>query len=270
MEMLKGKTALVTGSVRGIGESTARALAEQGCNIMLNGLGEPDEIEAARSGIENDHGVTVKYHGADLANRDEVEDIVKSTQDAYGGLDILINNAVIRYYREITDFDPAEWDHALAVNLTAPFDLVRLALPGMRDAGWGRIVSMSSTLGLSGRTGRVDYITTKTALLGLTRSVAAETLKDPNITCNAICPGSVLTPFIRNRIQGIADERGIEWDEMSELYRSELGQHADFITPERIASTITYLCSEAARDITGIGIPIDGGLSSTWMQGPVL
>jgi 3-hydroxybutyrate dehydrogenase len=267
--MLKGKTALVTGSVRGIGETTARALAEQGCNIMLNGLGEPDEIEATRRRIENDFGVTAKYDGADLAHRDQVEDLVKSTQDAFGGLDILINNAVIRYYRKIVDFDPAAWDHALAVNLTAPFDLVRLALPGMIQSEWGRIVSMSSVLGLSGRSGRVDYTTTKTALLGLTRAIAAETLQYPNITCNAICPGSVLTPFIRARIQGIADERGVSWDEMAVEYRRDLGQHTDFIAPERVSATIVYLCSDIARDINGVGIPIDSGLSNTWSESPL-
>ena len=266
--MLKGKTALVTGSVRGIGETTARALAEQGCNIMLNGLGEADEIETTRLRIENDFGVTANYHGADLAQRDQVEDLVKSTQDTFGALDILINNAVIRYYRNIVDFDPAEWDHALAVNLTAPFDLVRLALPGMIRNGWGRIVSMSSVLGLSGRSGRVDYITTKTALLGFTRAVAAETLPYANITCNAICPGSVLTPFIRQRIQAMADERGLRWDEMAVDYRRDLGIHTDFIEPQRVSATIVYLCSDVAKDINGLGLPIDGGLSNTWSESP--
>ena len=266
--MLKGKTALVTGSIRGIGETTARSLAEQGCNVMLNGLGEPGEIETTRSRIEHDFGVNTKYHGADLAQRDQVVDLIATTQGVFGGLDILINNAVIRHYRNIVEFDPAEWDHALAVNLTAPFDLVRLALPGMIHNGWGRIVNMSSILGLSGRSGRVDYITTKTALIGLTRAVAAETLSYPGITCNAICPGSVLTPFIQQRIQGLADERGVPWDEMAVAYRRDLGIHTDFIEPSRIAATIMYLCSEAAKDINGIALPIDGGLSNTWSASP--
>jgi 3-hydroxybutyrate dehydrogenase len=198
--MLKGKTALITGSVIGIGNATARAFAAQGVNIMLNGLGEPDNIERVRAGMEAEYGVTVKYHGADLAQRDQTEDLAKSTQDQFGSLDILVNNAVIRYYDDIVDFDPKNWDHAMAVNVTAPFDLTRCALPGMRKKGWGRIVNMSSIMGLAARSGRADYITSKTAIIGITRATAAETLRDPNITCNAISPGSVLTDFINARL----------------------------------------------------------------------
>lgn len=218
--------------------------------------------------IEHDFGVTATYHGAHLAHRDQVANLVATTQEAFGALDILINNAVIRYYRSIIDVDPAEWDHALAVNLTAPFDRVRLALPGMIRSAWGRMVNLSSVLGLSGRSGRVDYMTTKTALLGFTRAVAAETLSYPDITCNAICPGSGLTPFIPQRIQGLADARGITWDEMAVAYRRDLSIHTDFIEPSRISATIVYLCREAAKDINGIGLPIDGGLSHTCSASP--
>ena len=137
--MLKGKTALVTGSVIGIGNATARALAAEGCNIMMCGLGTPEDIEASRAAIAADFGVEVKYHDADLADRSQTEDLAKSTEDQFGSLDILVNNAVIRYYDNIVDFDPQNWDHALAVNVTAPFDLTRMALSGMRDNGWGRI-----------------------------------------------------------------------------------------------------------------------------------
>ena len=266
--MLKGKVALVTGSVTGIGTTTARALAEMGCDIMLNGLGTTEEIEHTKSTIAHDFGVTVKYHGADLAQRKEVEDLAKSTQDQFGRLDILINNAVIRYYKNVVDMDPREWDHALAINLTAPVDLARLTLPGMIENKWGRIVSMSSTLGLSGKTGRMDYIATKTALIGYTRAIAAETLAWPDITCNALCPGSVITPFIRQRIEGIAEERGLTFDEMAPIYRKELGQNTDFIQPERVSGVIAFLCTDAAKDINGVSIPIDGGLANTWMEQP--
>ena len=162
--------------------------------------------------------------------------------------------------------DPKEWDHALAINLTAPVDLARLLLPGMIENQWGRIVSMSSTLGLSGRSGRMDYIATKTALIGYTRAIAAETLAWPDITCNALCPGSVITPFIRKRIEGIAEERGLTFDEMAPVYRKELGQNTDFIEPERVSGVIAFLCTDAAKDINGVSLPIDGGLSNTWMQ----
>ncbi|SRR5690606_8006341 len=263
---MKRRTALVTGSTRGIGEAIARALAAEGCNIMLNGLGEPDEIERLRTEIEATAGVEVRYHGADLSRRPETEDLVRSTHDAFGSVDILVNNAVIRHYRSIPEFDPAEWDYAMALNVTAPFDLCRLTLPLMREKGWGRIISMSSVLGLAGRAGRADYVTAKTALIGLTHALAAETLGDPDITANAVCPGSVLTPFIRDRIARLAQEKGLSWDEMSVRYRHDLGQQADFITPERIASLVTFLCRDEARDITGAAIPVDGGLSGAWMQ----
>lgn len=263
---MKDRTALITGSTRGIGEAIARALAAEGCNIMLNGLGDPAEIERLRADIEAVSGATVRYHGADLAKRTEIEDLVRATRDAFGSVDILVNNAVIRHYRQIPEFDPAEWDYAMTVNVTAPFDLCRLTLPLMRERGWGRIVSMSSVLGLAGRAGRADYVTAKTALIGLTHAIAAETLEDPQITANAICPGSVLTPFIRARIEKLANEKDLSWEEMSVRYRHDLGQQADFITPERIASLAVFLCRDEARDITGTAIPVDGGLSGTWMQ----
>lgn len=263
---MKGKAALITGSTRGIGEAIARALAGEGCNIMLNGLGDADEIERLRADIAEGAGVDARYHGANLAERTEVEDLVRSTREAFGSVDILVNNAVIRHYRQIPDFDPAEWDYAMAVNVTAPFDLCRLVLPLMRERGWGRIISMSSVLGLAGRAGRADYVTAKTALIGLTHAVAAETLEDAQITANAICPGSVLTPFIRQRIETLAKEKGLSWDDMSVRYRHDLGQQADFITPERIAKLVAFLCRDEARDITGAAIPVDGGLSGTWMQ----
>lgn len=264
--MLQGKTALVTGSVRGIGESVARALAAKGCNIMLNGLGEPDEVERTRASIAKDYGVRVVYHGADLAKRADIEDMMQAVEREFGGLNILINNAVIRYYKLIPDFDPDQWDHAMAVNVTAPFNLCRLALPMLRKAGWGRVINLSSTMGLAGRSGRVDYITSKHAMIGLTRAVAAETLRDPDITCNALCPGSVLTPFIRARIQGLADARGISWDEMAVQYRKDVGQDSDFITPERMAAIMVFLCSDDAKDISAVALSVDSGRAGTWME----
>lgn len=262
------RTALVTGSTTGIGLAIARALAARGFRIMLNGLGDADEIEEIRASLARDHGVEARFHGADLARRDEVVALFEETARNLGGPEIVINNAVTRNYAEIPDLDPADWDRAIAVNLTAPFDLCRLALPVMRAAGWGRIVNMSSVMGLAGRSGRAEYVTTKTGLIGLTRAVAAETLRDPQITCNAICPGSVLTPFIRERIARIAAERGLSWEGMSLVYRKELGQQGDFIAPERIAALVAFLCGDEAVDITGVEIPVDAGLSGTWMEPP--
>ena len=266
--MLKGKTALVTGSVIGIGNATARALAAEGCNIMMCGLGTPEDIEASRAAIAVDFGVEVKYHDADLADRTQTEDLAKSTEDQFGSLDILVNNAVIRYYDNIVDFDPQNWDHALAVNVTAPFDLTRMALSGMRDNGWGRIVNISSIMGLAARSGRVDYITSKTAIIGLTRSTAAEILRDPNITCNAIAPGSVLSDFIKVRIEKMAEERQTTFEDMAKRYKKDIGQIADFIEPAQIADAIVYLCRDESRHINGTVLPVDGGIAATWIENP--
>lgn len=266
--MLKGKTALVTGSVIGIGNATARALAAEGCNIMMCGLGTPEEVEASRAAVETEFGVTVKFHDTDLAERAQTEALAAATVEQFGGIDILVNNAVIRYYDDIVDFDPKNWDHALAVNVTAPFDLTRLALPGMKSRGWGRVVNISSIMGLAARSGRADYITSKTAIIGLTRSTAAETLRDPNITCNAIAPGSVLSDFIRARIQKMADERQTSFDEMAKRYKKDIGQIAEFIEPAQIADAIVYLCRDESRHISGTVLPVDGGIAATWVENP--
>jgi len=266
--MLKGKTALVTGSVIGIGNATARALAAEGCNIMMCGLGSPDEVEASRAAIEADHGVIVKFFDADLAQRERTEALAKATEAEFGAIDILVNNAVIRYYDDIVDFDPKNWDHALAVNVTAPFDLTRLALPGMKERSWGRIVNISSIMGLAARSGRADYITSKTAIIGLTRSTAAETLRDPNITCNAIAPGSVLSDFIKARIQKMADERQTSFEDMAKRYKKDIGQIADFIEPAQIADAIVYLCRDESRHVSGTVLPVDGGIAATWVENP--
>jgi 3-hydroxybutyrate dehydrogenase len=181
--MLKEKTALVTGSTRGLGEATAKALAAEGCDVMLNGFGEADEIERLRASIETTHGVRARHNGADLADADALDGLVAATEAELGPVDILVNNAVIRYFHSIESFDRKDWQHAIAVNLTAPFFLIQNVLGGMRARGWGRIVNISSVLGLAARGGRVDYVTCKTGLLGLMRTTAAEIKSEANVTC---------------------------------------------------------------------------------------
>ncbi|MFT5445732.1 MAG: 3-hydroxybutyrate dehydrogenase [Gammaproteobacteria bacterium] len=264
--MLHGKNALVTGSTRGIGAAIAAALAAEGCNVMLNGFGDAAQIESTRQALANSCGVSVAYHGADLAQEAEIDALTDATVEAFGGIDILVNNAVIRYFHGIDDFPREEWRHALAVNVTAPFVLTQNVLPGMRSKEWGRIVNFSSVLGLAARSGRADYITSKTALLGLTRATATETRDVEGITCNAICPGSVLTPNTEIKIAELAEMEGIPFEEAMLAYRSRRGQKLDFIAPERVAKLIVFLCQESSFDITGAAIPIDQGRSASWLE----
>jgi 3-hydroxybutyrate dehydrogenase len=264
--MLAGKTALVTGSTRGLGAAAAKSFAANGCNVMLNGFGEAQAIERQRAELAEEHGVTVAYHGADLAKPAEIEALFKAAEDIAGGVDILVNNAVIRYFHSIDAFVPADWDHALAVNLSAPFHLTRLALPGMRKRGWGRIVNISSVLGTAARSGRVDYVTTKTALIGLTRATAAETRREGNITCNAICPGSVLTPNTEIKIAELAKAEGLSPEAARREYLKRRKQPGDFIAPARIAELMLFLCRDEARDMTGGALPIDTGRSASWLD----
>ncbi|MPY74642.1 MAG: SDR family NAD(P)-dependent oxidoreductase [Alphaproteobacteria bacterium] len=264
--MLTGKTALVTGSTRGLGAAAAAAFAAAGCNVMLNGFGEAEAIERQRAALAEEHGVTVGYHGADLAKLAEVEALFAAAEGISGAVDILVNNAVIRHFSSIDAFAPADWDRAVAVNLTAPFHLTRLALPGMRKRGWGRIVNISSVLGIGARSGRVDYVTTKTALLGLTRATAAETRGDGNVTCNAICPGSVLTPNTEIKIAELAKAEGLAPDAARREYLKRRKQPGDFIAPARIAELMLFLCRDESRDMTGGAIPIDSGRSASWLE----
>jgi 3-hydroxybutyrate dehydrogenase len=265
--MLKGKTALVTGSTRGIGEAAARTLAAQGCNIMMNGFGDADDIEAKRAQIEAESGSTVRYHDADLSDEKQLDDLVDCAEAVFGGIDILVNNAVIRYFHTVDDFDRDNWRHALSVNVTAPFFLMQRVLPGMRKRGWGRIINMASVLGLGARGGRADYVTSKTAIIGLTRAVAAETKLEPQITCNAICPGSVLTPNTEIKIGELAEADGLNFEDAKAQYLLRRGQKTGYIDPAQIADLIAFLCQNSSMDITGTAIPIDRGRSATWLDG---
>ena len=263
---MRGRNALVTGSTRGIGAAVAAALAAEGCNVMLNGFGEADVIEATRQGLADEHGVSVAYCSSDLSKEDEVDALTKETEDAFGGIDILINNAVIRYFHGIDDFPREEWNHALAVNVTAPFILTQNVLPGMRERKWGRIVNFSSVLGMAARSGRADYVVSKHAMLGLTRSTAAEIREIEGITCNAICPGSVLTPNTEIKIGELAEEKGLSFEDATAVFLARRGQSRNFIQPAQVAKLIVFLCQDSSLDITGAALPIDQGRSATWLE----
>src|SRR3954467_6322975 len=254
--MLKGKSALVTGSLGGIGIATAKALAALGCDITLNGFAAPEVIDSCLTELRA-LGVRARYHGADLRQPVQIADLIATTKRDHGSLDILVNNAVVRSFGAVEDFAPADWDEALAVNLSAPFHTIRLALPGMKAANWGRIINMASIYGMFATVNRIDYITTKTALIGLTRAMALETART-GITCNAICPGTVLTPAIDWRLRQEMQRDGTSFEEAEENFLAIRQPSRRFVKDDNIAALIAFLCSQQAEDINGSALPIDG------------
>ncbi|MGA2129667.1 MAG: SDR family oxidoreductase [Xanthobacteraceae bacterium] len=254
---LKGKCALITGSTGGIGFSTAARLAAEGCDIILNGLAGAEEVAPRRDEIETGFGVRAMYHGADLRDPGQIADLMNAAA-AFGGVDILVNNAVVRHFAPIEDFPVERWNEALAVNLSAVFHTVRLALPGMRVRNFGRIINMSSVYGSFATANRIDYVTTKTALIGLTRAVAIETVGH-DITCNAICPGLVQTPAIDARIGAEAERDGISRAEATLRFLADRQPTGRFVAGDGVAALIAFLCGPGGRDITGAALPVDGG-----------
>jgi 3-hydroxybutyrate dehydrogenase len=258
---LAGKCALITGSVRGLGLFAAQRLAASGCHIVVHGL----ETHAETAPIGEDlqqHGVRSLYCRADLRRPDEIEEMVALATKAFGSIDILINNAVVRHVGSIEHFGTAEWDEALAVNLSAAFHTIRLAVPRMKQNRWGRIINVSSIYGTRGATNRVGYVTTKTALIGLTRAVALETVSH-GITCNAVCPGTSDTPVHDDTVKAVMAAEGVTRDEAERRFFAGKQPSGRFIGPDNVASLIAFLCGPEAADITGSVLPIDGGWSAT-------
>jgi 3-hydroxybutyrate dehydrogenase len=256
--MLEGRHALVTGSVAGLGYAMARGLALQGASVTLNGLAAPGVGEAAAAALAEEAGVRVAFDGADLAQVSQIEAMMAAAAGRSGPVDILVNNAVIRHFQPIESFTAAQWDASLAINLSAAFHAVRLALPGMKAKGWGRIVNLSSIYGARGAENRIDYVTTKTALLGMTRAIAIETART-GITCNALSPGTVPSPAILDRIAGIAREQDVSEAQAAQDYIAPRHPTERFVALESVAALLVFLCSPAGQDITGTTLPIDGG-----------
>jgi 3-hydroxybutyrate dehydrogenase len=255
--MLQGRTALVTGSLDGIGFAIAEALARQGASVMLNGFGGPALI-AERVEMLRALGVGARHHYADLSKPEEVADLVRSTERDLGLVDILVNNAVFRHWDLMEDFPLAQWDMAVAVNLTAPFHLMRLTMAGMKARRYGRIINLCSTYALRGAARRADYVATKHGLLGLTRVAALEGLEF-NVTANALCPGAVDTPNTRRTLARRRAASGA--DEQTTMRAFMVGKQPSgrLVPPARIAALAAFLCSDAAADITGAPLPVDGG-----------
>jgi 3-hydroxybutyrate dehydrogenase len=259
--MLKGKCALITGSTAGLGYAIASRLASEGCNIVLNGFASANDIHQATSQLEQKHGVGAIYNGADLRKPEEIAAMVRAAADKFGTVDILVNNAVVRYFSPVETFPQEQWEHALTVNLSAAFHAIKHVLPLMRKNDFGRIINMSSVAGLRGIADRVDYVTTKTGLIGMARGVALETL-GTNITCNALCPHSVLTPYSDNRIKGIMADEGLSREEATRKFLSNRQPAGRFVEADSVAAMVAFLCGPAGRDITGAALPIDIGWTS--------
>ncbi|MEN3353659.1 MAG: 3-hydroxybutyrate dehydrogenase [Betaproteobacteria bacterium] len=256
MTNLKGKTALVTGSTGGIGEAFARAFAEAGCNVVINGFGEAQAIEKLRASLERTGGKVI-HHPADIGKADQVAAMIREAQTRFGGIDILVNNAVTRHYAPIEEFPVDKWELALAVNLSAAFHTIRLALPYMKQRNWGRIINMASIHATSVVRDRVDYVTTKHAIVGITRAVALETAQT-GVTCNAISPGWVLTPHAERQIARKMEDKDCSREEaMHELLEVRQPSRRP-VLPSDVAALGIFLCSDAAASITGASLPIDG------------
>ena len=256
--MLKGKNALVTGSTSGIGLGIARALAAQGCNVMLNGFGDPGEIERNRSELSAANGVTVAYFGADLTRPEEIAALVEETRNKLGSVDILVNNAGIQHTAPVEEFAPERWDAIIAINLSSAFHTIHHALPLMRKSGWGRIINTASVHGLVASVNKAAYVTAKHGLVGLTKVVALETA-GTGITCNAICPGWVRTELVEPQIVARAKALGVDIEEGGRNMLAEKQPSRQFVTVEQLGEVVVFLCSAAAGQITGVALPVDGG-----------
>ena len=256
--MLSGKTAIVTGSTSGIGLGVARALAAQQCNLVINGFGPADAIESIRSDLEGQYGVKALYNGADMSKPDEIAGMLETATAAFGSVDILVNNAGIQHVAPVEEFPADRWDAILAINLSAVFHGIQAVLPQMRERDWGRIVNIASVHGLVASSGKAAYVAAKHGVIGLTKVVALETAPS-GITCNAICPGWVLTPLVQRQVDAKAAAEGISADEAAAGLLGEKQPSKTFATPESIGATAVFLCSAAADQMTGAALNVDGG-----------
>jgi len=254
MSQLKGKTALVTGSTSGIGLAMAIGLAKQGVNIMVNGFGEKDDAIAQIKAC----GVEVDYHGADMSKPAEIADLVSQTEKHFGSLDILVNNAGIQHTATVEDFPAAQWDAIIAINLSSAFHTTHHALPGMKKRNWGRIINIASVHGLVGSAQKSAYVAAKHGIVGLTKVVALENAQT-GITCNAICPGWVLTPLVQKQVDARAERENISNEEAKHGLVAEKQPSGNFVDPAQLAALAVFLCGPDASEVRGAAWNMDGG-----------
>jgi 3-hydroxybutyrate dehydrogenase len=256
--MLKGKTALVTGSTSGIGLGIARAFGAEGANIILNGFGEAQEIEALRRSLEVEYGIRALYDGADLSKPLEIETMMERAHAAFGSVDVLVNNAGIQYVAPVDEFPVDKWNAILAINLTSSFHTVRLALPAMRRKSWGRVINIASAHALVASPYKAAYVAAKHGIAGLTKTVALE-VAETGITVNAICPGYVWTPLVQKQIPDTANARGITEEQVIKEVLLAAQPTKKFVQVEEVAAFAVFLASDRGASITGAVLPIEGG-----------
>ena len=255
---LRDKVALVTGSTSGIGLGIATALAAAGADIMLNGFGDAGQIEQLRASMAAEHGVRVGYSAADISRPEQIGAMVAETQSKLGSLDILVNNAGIQFVASVEDFPTDRWDAIIAINMSGVFHGMKAVIPGMKQRGWGRIINIASAHGLVASAQKVAYVAAKHGVLGMTK-VAAIELANDGVTVNAICPGWVLTPLVQKQLETKAKQEGTDVETQKLRFLSEKQAMAQFSTPEQIGGVAVFLCSDAAKTMTGVPLSIDGG-----------
>jgi len=256
--MLKGKSAVVTGSTSGIGLAIARALAKEGVNVTINGFGAAADIEKERAGIEKDFGVKAAYSAADMTKPDQIAEMIKTAEKTFGSVDILVNNAGIQHVAPVEDFPVEKWDQIIAINLSAAFHATRAAVPGMKARKWGRIISTASAHSLVASPFKSAYVTAKHGIAGFTKTIALETATF-GVTVNCISPGYVWTPLVEKQIPDTMKARGLTKEQVIHDVLLEAQPTKEFVTVDQVASLALYLCSDAASQITGANLTIDGG-----------
>ncbi len=255
---LKSKSAVVTGSTSGIGLAIARALAKEGANVLINGFGKPEDIEKERAGIEAEFGVKAIYSGADMTKPDQIAEMIALAETTFGAVDVLVNNAGIQFVSPVESFPTEKWDQIIAINLSSAFHAIHAAVPGMKARGWGRIISTASAHSLVGSPFKSAYVAAKHGIAGLTKTVALE-LATNGITVNCISPGYVWTPLVESQIPDTMKARNLTRDQVINDVLLAAQPTKQFVTPEEVAAVVIFLCSDAAKQMTGANLSVDGG-----------